>query len=202
MGYDSLYTKLRDREKAIEEFKKQDFIFLIILVLGVPAALFGLYFLLLKRLNVNILLPVIASAAAVVILIVDFVKKRKNGYRYVHCTHDVKGIIKKFEDKHEKGKAYDNSYGGSSNEGKVFKYTLYNDTRVNCDVDFGQYTFTVYNDEWDEVQKFKAEREEDFKRTFLQALKFAASLEKLPDGEYDETLEVEEYEEDDEDKED
>ena len=196
MGYDSLYSKLRDRDKAIEQLKKQDIIFLIILVIGIPAALFLLYFLLLKKLSVNILLPIIASAAADIILIFDFVKKRKNDYRYVHCTHDVKGIIKKFEDKHEKGKAYDNSYGGAFNEGKVFKYTLYNDTRVNCDVDFGQYTFTVYNDEWDEVQKFKAESEEEFKRTFKQALKFAASLEKLPEGEYDETLEVEEYEDD------
>ena len=208
MGYDSLYTKFRDREKAIEQLKKQDIIILIILVIAVPAALFGLYFLIFKRLNLNILLPIVAAVAADIMLIFDFVKKRKNDYRYVHCTHDTKGIIKRFEEKNGKGVAFDNSYGGSFNEGKVFKYTLYNETRVNCDVDFGQYTFTVFNDEWDEVAKFKAEREEDFKRTFKQALKCAASLEKKPDGEYDETLAAEEYDggedeyEEDEEKED
>ncbi len=202
MGYDSLYMKLRDREKAIEQLKKQDIIFLIILTVGIPAALFGLYFLLLRRLNVNVLLPAVASAAAVGMLIFDFVKKRKNNYRYVHCTHDTRGIIKRFEAKNGKGVSFDNSYGGSFNEGKVFKYTLFNETRVNCDVDFGVYTFTVFNDEWDEVRKYTAESEEDFKRTFKQALKFAASLEKKPDGEYDETLPVNEPEEDGYDEED
>ena len=78
--------------------------------------------------------------------------------------------------------------GGAS----VFKYTLSNEARVNCDTDFGTYTFTVYNDEWDEVEKFKAESEEAFKKTMIKALEFAISLEKKPDGEYDETLAPEE----------
>ena len=50
------------------------------------------------------------------------------------------------------------------------------------------------------MASFTAEREEDFEQAAKEALGYAASLEKLPDGEYDETLqpevEIDEYEED------
>ncbi len=183
MGYDSLYTKYRDRDKAIEKLKKTDLIKTILFIIVAPAVVTLAAFLITKKFNLFICILSFAAAAA--FSVTDLVRRHKNGYRYVHCTHDVKGILKPFEAEHGKG-VY--AYGEIASGACVFKYTLSNEARVNCDTDFGTYTFTVYNDEWDEVEKFKAESEEAFKKTMIKALEFAISLEKKPDGEYDETL--------------
>lgn len=195
MGYDSLYTKYRDRDKAIEKLKKTDLIKTILFIIVAPAVVTLAAFLITKKFNLFICILSFAAAAA--FSVTDLVRRHKNGYRYVHCTHDVKGILKPFEAEHGKG-VY--AYGEIASGACVFKYTLSNEARVNCDTDFGTYTFTVYNDEWDEVEKFTAEREEDFEQTMLKALEYTASLEKQPEGEYDESLEpeveIDEYEED------
>ena len=183
MGYDSLYTKYRDRDKAIEKLKKTDLIKTILFIIVAPAVVTLAAFLITKKFNLFICILSFAAAAA--FSVTDLVRRHKNGYRYVHCTHDVKGILKPFEAEHGKG-VY--AYGEIASGACVFKYTLSNEARINCDTDFGTYTFTVYNDEWDEVEKFKAESEEAFKKTMIKALEFAISLEKKPDGEYDETL--------------
>ena len=204
MGYDGLYRKTHDRQAAIKKLKKIDIITLIIFIILFPAGVYFLHFLisLIFKSSVNYFSVIIISVLSVALIIFDFVKKIKSNYRYVHCTHDIKAIIKAFESEHtaDKKTTFDNSYGGSFNEGKLFKYTYVNDARLNCDFDNGVYTFTVYNDEWDEVKKFTAECEEDFEETMLKALEFTASLEKKPDGEYDESLEpeveIDEYEED------
>lgn len=204
MGYDSLYRKTHDRAAAIKLLKRTDIIILIILTVLFPAGVFLAHYLisLIFKSTVNWFSVIIISVLSVALILFDFVKKMKSNYRYVHCTHDIKAIIKGFESeqKTEKKTALDNSYGGSFNEGKYFKYTYENDARLNCDFDNGVYTFTVYNDEWDEVKKYTAEREEDFEDTMTAALEFTASLEKKPDGEYDESLEpeveIDEYEED------
>ncbi len=204
MGYDSLYRKTHDRQAAIKKLKKIDIITLIIFIILFPAGVYLIHFLisLIFKSSVNYFSVIIISVLSVALIIFDFVKKIKSNYRYVHCSHDIKAIIKGFEAERvtDKKTALDNSYGGSFNEGKLFKYTYVNDARLNCDFDNGVYTFTVCNDEWDEVTKFAAEREEDFEETMLKALEFTASLEKKPEGEYDETLEpeveIDEYEED------
>ena len=183
MGYDSLYTKYRDRDKAIEKLKKTDLIKTILFIIVAPAVVTLAAFLITKKFNLFICILSFAAAAA--FSVTDLVRRHKNGYRYVHCTHDVKGILKPFEAEHGKGV---HAYGEIASGACVFKYTLSNEARDNCDTDFGTYTFTVYNDEWDEVEKFKAESEEAFKKTMIKALEFAISLEKKPDGEYDETL--------------
>lgn len=210
MGYDSCYKKTHDRTAAIKKLKKTDVIILIVFVLLFPAGVYLIHYLisLIFKNTVNIFSVIIISAASVALIIFDYVKKLKSNYRYVHCTHDIKAIIKDFESDKQLSKkpSLDNTYGGSFNEGKMFKYTYENDARLNCDFDDGVYTFTVYNDEWDEVEKFTAEREEDFEQTMLKALEYTASLEKQPEGEYDESLEpeveIDEYEEDcEEDKE-
>ncbi len=204
MIYDSLYRKYRDRDKAIEKQKIMDIILCILTVIIIPAVTALVIYLILRRLNIFGLILVFAGTVA--FSVSDLVKKHKNGYRYVHCNHNISGIIKNFEAENGKGVI---AYGEARNESSVFKYTLSNEARVNCAVDFGQYTFTVFNDEWDEVTKFKAEREEDFEEVLPEALAFAAALEKKPDGEYDESLaDDEEYgapdeyaeEEDDEEK--
>lgn len=187
MGYDSLYTKYRDRETAIEKLKKIDLIKTIIFIIVSPAVVTLAAFLITKKFNLFICILAFVSAAA--FSVTDLVRRNKNGYRYVHCSHDIKGILKPFEAEHGKGVF---SYGEIVSGASVFKYTLYNEARVNCDTDFGTYTFTVYNDEWDEVEKFKADCEEAFKKTMIKALDFASSLEKKPDGEYDESLAPEE----------
>lgn len=195
MGYDSLYRKYRDRNKAIEKLKIIDVILSVISVVVIPAAAFFIIYLITKRFNFLFLIVLFGGTLAFSLF--DLIKKHKNGYRYVHCSHDVRGMIKNFEAENGKGSC---SYGETMNAETVFKYTLFNDARVNCSADFGQYFFTVFNDEWDEVEKFKAEREEDFEDVMTAALEFAASLEKKPDGEYDESLAPEvgtdEYKED------
>ena len=204
MGYDSLYRKTHDRQKALKMLKKRDIISLILFIILFPAGVYLAHFLisLIFKSSVNLFSVILISVLSVALIVFDFVKKLKSNYRYVHCSHDVKAVIKGFESGREiqKKTSLDNTYGGSFNEGKFFKYTYENDARLNCDFDNGIYTFTVYNDEWDEVTKFTAEREEDFEETMLQALEFTASLEKKPDGEYDESLqpevEIDEYEED------
>lgn len=204
MGYDSCYKKTHDRASAIKKLKKTDVIIMIVFVLLFPAGVYLIHYLisLIFKNTVNIFSVIIISAASVALIIFDYVKKLKSNYRYVHCTHDIKAIIKDFESDKQLSKkpSLDNTYGGSFNEGKMFKYTYENDARLNCDFDDGVYTFTVYNDEWDEVEKFTAEREEDFEQTMLKALEYTASLEKQPEGEYDESLEpeveIDEYEED------
>lgn len=195
MGYDSLYRKYRNRKEAIEKYKITDVILCITAVIVIPTLTALIVYLITKR--VNYLLIILMFAGTVVFSVSNLINNRRNGYRYVHCSHNAGGTIKSFEAEHGKGAV---SYGEIRNDGTVFKYTLSNDARVNCSVDFGEYTFTVLNDEWDEVKKFKAEKEEDFEPVMSEALDFAASLEKKPGGEYDETLQPEvesdEYEED------
>ena len=209
MGYDSLYRKTHDRQAAIRLLKRIDIITFILFLFLFPAGVYLVHFLfsLIFKNGINYFSVILISVLSVALIIFDFVKKLKSNYRYVHCRHDIKNIIKGFESERntQKKTSLDSTYGGSFNEGKLFRYTYENDARLNCDFDNGIYTFTVYNDEWDEVKKFTAEREEDFEETMLQALEFTASLEKKPDGEYDESLqpevEIDEYEEDFEEEE-
>ena len=196
MSYDRYYKKTNDREAALKLLKRSDTVVLVCFILLFPFFVILLHFIAWLIFHTPVTMAVISivivTAASYAIFISDYVKKRKNGYRYVHCTHDPRPTVKKFEERTgEKGKAFDNSYGGSWGEGKVFRYTLYNDARINCDFDGGIYKFTVYNDEWDEEAVYTADREEKFDGTFKAALWFAGSLEKQPEGEYDESLEAE-----------
>lgn len=210
MSYDSFYRKTQDREAALKLLKKRDIILLIIFVFLFPALIYLIHFLisLMVKSPVNIISVILLSAISVVVIIYDFIKRMKGNYRFVHCSHDTKAVIKAFESGREltKKTLFDNAYGGIFNEGKMFKYTYENDAALNCSFDNGVYTFSVLNDEWDEVKKFTTDREEDFDDTMLKALEYTASLEKQPEGEYDESLEpeveIDEYEEDFEDEED
>lgn len=195
MSYDSCYKKTHDRQAAIILLKRNDIILLILFAVLFPAGVYLVHFLisLIFITSINYFSVIFISVASVVLVIFDYSKKVKSNYRYVHCTHDIKAVLKQFEAERENEKkpSFDNAYGGMFNEGKVFRYTLSNDARVSCDFDNGIYTFKVYNDEWDEVGNFTAEREEDFEEVMLKSLGSAASLEKQPDGEYDESLEPE-----------
>ena len=210
MSYDSFYRKTQNREAALKLLKKRDIILLIVFVFLFPALIYLIHFLvsLMFKSPVNIVSVILLSAISVVVIVYDFIKKMKNNYRFVHCSHDTKAVIKAFESGREltKKTLFDNAYGGIFNEGKMFKYTYANDAALNCGFDNGVYTFSVLNDEWDEVKKFTTDREEDFDDVMFKALEYTASLEKQPDGEYDESLEVEveidEYEEDCEEEED
>ena len=185
MNYDRLYKKTGDRQEAIRRLKNRDTLILILFILLFPAAVFLTFFLIFGK-NMNVFLVVIISAAAVILMAADYAKKRKNGYKYVHLSRDVKRYVAKFEEKAGiRGKSFDDLSGGFFSEGRIFRYTLDNEARVKCDFEDGVYTFTVQNDEWDDVASYTS-GEEDFGSVLKTALRCAASLEKLPDGEYDE----------------
>ena len=192
--YDRLYKKYGDRDTAIEKLKRTDLTAVAVSLVLIPAAAFAALFFIFRRTVTPA--SVVIPLCLLIYIAVSYAARRKNGYRYVHCSHDVKGVIKEFET--EKGCG--EGMTGEGGDGSVFKYTLDNDAAVNCSFDGGVYTFTVLNDEWDEAGSFTACREEDFEQTAKKALFYAASLEKKPDGEYDETLqpevEIDEYEDD------
>ena len=204
MSYDSFYRKTHDRQASLKLLKRRDIILLIISIILIPAVVFLIHYLIsvLFSRSLNIVSAILISGITVVIIIFDFYKRIKSNYRFVHCSHDTKTMIKNFESSHDitKKTLFDNVYGGIYNEGKMFKYTYENDAALDCNFDNGVYTFSVLNDEWDVVEKLTAEREEDFEETMFKALEIVASLEKKPDGEYDESLqpevEIDEYEED------
>ena len=103
--------------------------------------------------------------------------------RYLHVSHNAE-IRRVLRGRNAKT-AMRNPHGKD-----IFSCTFENDAYIDCTYDRNKYTFSVKNDEWDEVDSFTC-GEADFENTFRAAADFACSLEKKPDGEYDETLEPE-----------
>ena len=114
--------------------------------------------------------------------------------RYLHVSHnkDIRSVLHGMNVK----TVMRNPHGKD-----VFSCTFENDAYIDCTYDRNKYKFTVKNDEWDEVESFTC-GEADFEKTFKAAAEFACSLEKKPDGEYDESLMPEEDYEDEEFEED
>ncbi len=100
--------------------------------------------------------------------------------RYLHVSHNAE-IRRVLRGRNAKT-AMRNPHGKD-----IFSCTFENDAFIDCTYDRNKYTFTVKNDEWDEVESFTC-GEADFEKTFRAAADFACSLEKKPDGEYDESL--------------
>ena len=191
MFYDKFYEKTKSRAEAVRKSCTLRMILLIAGLILVPAAILLISIFVLRKFNV---FTVIACAAAAALFAVDLIRLLRSGGRYLHCRHDVKSLVNETAPGGQL-QTFSDPY-----DGKVFTYTLKNESSVECGFLRGKYTFKVKNDEWDEVASFTADREEDFERIAKEALGYAASLEKLPDGEYDETLqpevEIDEYEED------
>lgn len=100
--------------------------------------------------------------------------------RYLHISHnrEIMRVVRSCEGK----LSLRNPHGKD-----VFSCTFDNDAYIDCTYEKGKYTFTVKNDEWDDVCSFEC-GDQDFEQTLDDAAKYAASLEKKPDGEYDESL--------------
>ena len=107
--------------------------------------------------------------------------------RYLHVSHnkEIKRVL------HPMGvkPAIRSAHGKD-----VFSCTFDNDAYLECTYEKSRYTFTVKNDEWDELLNYRS-GEADFEQVLREAAEYAASLEKKPDGEYDESLAAEEDEE-------
>ena len=121
--------------------------------------------------------------AAVIVLFYCFCSELFSSSRYLHVSHNKaikeilgeKGVKPTFHDPHGKN---------------VFQCVFENDARVECTYDRGKYTFSVKNDEWDEVQSFTS-GDKGFDDALRSAVEYALTIEKLPEGEYDESLEPE-----------
>ena len=100
--------------------------------------------------------------------------------RYLHVSHnkEIKSVVREYGAK----LSLRNPHGRD-----IFSATFENDAGIECIYDRNVYTFTVKNDEWDEVTSLTA-GELDFGQKLKAAAETAASLEKKPDGEYDESL--------------
>ena len=100
--------------------------------------------------------------------------------RYLHVSHnkEIKSVVREYGAK----LSLRNPHGKD-----IFSATFDNDACIECSYDRNVYTFSVKNDEWDEVASLTA-GEFDFGQKLKKAAETAASLEKMPDGEYDESL--------------
>ncbi|MBO4868975.1 MAG: hypothetical protein J5585_04620 [Clostridia bacterium] len=191
MLYEKFYEKTKNRAEAVRKSCTLRTLLLIAGLILVPAAILLVSIFVIRKFNV---FTVVACAAAAALFAVDLIRLLRSGGKYLHCRHDAKSVVNEAAPGGQL-QTFSDPY-----DGKVFSYTLKNESSVECGFLRGKYTFKVKNDEWDEVASFTAEREEDFEQAAKEALGYAASLEKLPDGEYDETLqpevEIDEYEED------
>ena len=191
MLYEKFYEKTKNRAEAVRKSCTLRTLLLIAGLILVPAAILLVSIFVIRKFNVFM---VVACAAAAALFAVDLIRLLRSGGKYLHCRHDAKSVVNEAAPGGQL-QTFSDPY-----DGKVFSYTLKNESSVECGFLRGKYTFKVKNDEWDEVASFTAEREEDFEQAAKEALGYAASLEKLPDGEYDETLqpevEIDEYEED------
>lgn len=70
---------------------------------------------------------------------------------------------------------------------KMLELKLPNDASVKANYVNHRYVCTVCNDEWDEVASFVGMDLEEFYDAYEKAASYAASLVKLPEGEYDDT---------------
>ena len=193
MIYDRIYEKYGERSAALKKYRSIRIPLFIACALLVPLALVSAAYLISGQFGRRFS-PVPAAIIVIcslLLVVISFIKDLKGDYRYVHCRHDVNGCVKEFASGHT-------TLVTEGTEGFIFSFTSDNGAVTECTFCDGTYTFRVKNDEWDEVAVFSASTEEEFEETAKKALSFAASLEKLPGGEYDETLqpevEIDEYE--------
>ena len=137
MLYEKFYEKTKNRAEAVRKSCTLRTLLLIAGLILVPAAILLVSIFVIRKFNV---FTVVACAAAAALFAVDLIRLLRSGGKYLHCRHDVKSVVSEAAPGGQL-QTFSDPY-----DGKVFSYTLKNESSVECGFLRGKYTFKVKND--------------------------------------------------------